>query len=82
MSIFKNETERLEYDYKCDVGIHHGLKTEEYKNFVEWLAVRASAPNTAYTKCLESLSKEIYGNDPSRDYSREEVVNLVRKHFA
>lgn len=40
-----------------------------------------TAPNTAYTKCLESLSKELYGNNPMQDYAREEVINLIRKHF-
>lgn len=55
MSVFNSVTEKLEYDYKCEVGIHHALSPDEYKNFVEWLAVRASAYNNDYAKCLEAL---------------------------
>jgi len=44
--------------------------------------LKLTAHNSDYTKCLDLLSKELYGNDPSIVYSREEVINLIRRHFA
>lgn len=79
MSIFKNKTEKLEYDYKCEMGIHHALTEEEHTNFVEWLAVRASVHNGDYTKCAFEVIDEIVPNKKSKF---SDVVNILKKHFA
>jgi len=38
----------------------------------------STAYNNGYAKCI----KEIHQNEPTKKYSREEIIDIIKKHFA